>query len=71
MRRWLLATPAVFSLCTAGPPPCKAGDLATIEAKFTARVIEACKGYPSIDDCPAGSELRQQRSAEEVDAGCR
>lgn len=67
----ILLAPALLSLCTSGPPPCKPGTLAQIEAEYSAKVVAACKGYPSIDACPAGSELRQERSARELDAGCR
>jgi hypothetical protein len=52
-------------------PSCPAKTLADIEARYAAAALKACRGYPSLAECPDAPALREQRRKEEEAAECR
>lgn len=50
---------------------CPAKTLADIEARYAAAALKACKGYPSLAECPDAPALREQRRKAEEAASCR
>jgi len=52
-------------------PSCPAKTLADIEARYAAAALKACRGYPSLAECPDAPALREQRRKEEEEASCR
>lgn len=57
--------------CASGPTPCPGTTLAQIEADYGADVLEQCRGYKSLAECPAVPALRARRARDEQIAGCR
>jgi hypothetical protein len=54
--------------CSSSCPPTTA---AQIQSDYAAAVLKRCAGYPSIESCPAGAELKASRLDAETKAGCR
>lgn len=62
---WLLLA------CASTKPACSPGDLAAIEAAYSARMLAAgCVGV-ALNTCEAGPSLKAERAAEEKTGGCR
>jgi hypothetical protein len=63
--------PALLVGACAGAQPCPGTTLAQIEADYAADVLAQCRGYHSLDACPAVPELQARRARDEQIAGCR